>query len=111
MRTNSDGQLEFEFDELVPKTRKIETGQDTGFDFMNLFIFIIIWLSVAPIRIATEDIMNPDTVVAQEIMAFNRNSKRGITKSGIFIKYSPKPVRNPNICVSPKIFFFVSLKG
>ena len=37
MRTNSDGQLEFEFDELVPKTRKIETGQDTGFDFMNLF--------------------------------------------------------------------------
>ena len=37
MRTNSDGQLEFEFDELVPKTRKIETGQDTGFDFMNHF--------------------------------------------------------------------------
>lgn len=33
MRTNSDGQLEFEFDELVPKTRKIETGQDTGFGF------------------------------------------------------------------------------
>ena len=37
MRTNSDGQLEFEFDELVPKTKKIETGQDTAFDFMNLF--------------------------------------------------------------------------
>lgn len=40
MRTNSDGQLEFEFDELVPKTRKIETGQDTGFDFMNLELLI-----------------------------------------------------------------------
>ena len=71
-----------------------------------LFIFIIIWLSVAPIRIATEDIMNPDTVVAQEIMAFNRNSKRGITKSGIFIKYSPKPVRNPTIIGNAAIRIF-----
>ena len=50
--------------------------------------------------------MNPDTVVAQEIMAFNRNSKRGITKSGIFIKYSPKPVRNPTIIGNAAIRIF-----
>ena len=37
MRANSDGQLEFEFNKVIPETRKIETGQDTAFDFMNLF--------------------------------------------------------------------------